>query len=52
MVNNLSSIVRVSKVLFLSRIACKQTLFYFSFRSFQKHRHPRSTSFEEKTEAL
>ena len=29
-----------------SPVACKQTLFYFSFRSFQKHRRARSRARE------
>ena len=41
-------------------VACTQTLFYFSFRSFQKHRrarervnkYPCSRDFEEKIEGL
>ena len=44
------------------RLACTQTLFYFSFRSFRRHRsinplrfifyHARSTDFEKKNEGV
>ena len=46
-VNHCSLAVALERTVF-PLLACKQTLFYFSFRSFQKHRRARTRTTAER----